>query len=301
MVQGFQANVALRASRHSRSMTFESARILLLMLTCGVAVAHSDPVYGVISSGDIASGNGPSTFPTQQWNFGHGVYQPVIGYTSPVLSASGSYTGGTSTVSGSATSWASSNGASLHGYATASLSGLCMTCAFTTENGGGFALQWTDTLLLGGLPIGTPIDLMFTDVLHSSTSISGNGTTELQSDGVLGSQEIDLFNDQGAANGVIARSVLVSTVSGASLHLTAALIGNLSVAATGDAESATIDASDTANAYIAILTPGASYTTASGLDYASPSAVPEPNLLWLEGIALTGLWLGTRRRFKGRS
>jgi hypothetical protein len=269
------------------------------MLTCGLAVAHGDPAYGVFSSGDIASGNGPSTFPLQRWIFGQGVYQPVTGYTSPVLSGSGSYTVGNSTVSGSAESWAYSNGAALHGYSTASLSGLCVTCDFGTVNGASFALQWTDTLLFGGLPIGTPIDLMFTDVLHSFTSISGNGTTELQSDGVLGRQEIDLDNEQGAGNGVVTQSVLVSTVSGASLDLTAAMIGILSVAATGDAESATIDASDTANVYIAVLTPGASYTTASGFDYTAPATVPEPSLLWLEVLALAGLWVGTRRRFTG--
>jgi len=101
----------------------------LTLVFCGASAAWASSTYGIISTGDVASGNGLSDFPTQTWNFSLGGNpDPVTIYTSPVLSASGSYVFGTSTVSGSAMSWAtmdnSNDGVNMHGYADATISGV---------------------------------------------------------------------------------------------------------------------------------------------------------------------------------
>jgi hypothetical protein len=276
--------------------------ILALALLCGIGGAHASPLYGVISNGVAASGNGPSTFPNQAWNFGqNGVYQLVTSYTSPVLSASGSYTVGADTVTGSATSWASSNGGSLHGFAAATLSGLCGNCSGITENGGVFGIEWTDTIYVSGLPNGTPVDLMLTDVLHISSSHSGNASISLFASLSMGNQSIQLLNNQGASDGLITQTSIVHTISGTELQLSSELTGSANVAAIGAVESATGDASDTALSYITVLTPGASYTSASGFDYAAPAGVPEPRSVWLLGASLIALLGSTHRRSMDRS
>jgi hypothetical protein len=53
----------------------------------------------------------------------------------------------------------------------------------------------------------------------------------------------------------------------------------------------------TANFYIDILTPGASYTSASGVNYlTAPTTVPIPAAVWLFGSGLLGLTGFARRK-----
>jgi hypothetical protein len=267
-------------------------------------VAYADPVFGLISTGAIGSGNGTILFPNQNWNFGLvngiGNYQMVTSYSSPIESATGSLSG-VNNVTESATAWASANNGVLHGYAAASVSGICATCPFAPAVGAGFFIQWIDTIFFADLPDGTPIDVMVTNALHSST-ILGGGQAELQSDLVLGSGEADLTNNQGAADGLITQSFIVHTFAGSSLRLASTLAGNAGGDDVNGGESAIVDASDTANAYITVLTPGASYTTASGASYATPSAVPEPKSIWVLMVAAFAMaWLGTRRRSANRT
>jgi len=297
MLQRSERTLAAPSTRRSSSPWQSYVKIFVLILACGSVQAHADLLYGVVSSGGITSSG--SEFPTQNWNVGP-LPLAVTSYTSPVLSGSASCGQCTGTATGSATAWASSDGGSLHGYVTASQSGICQNCVGGfVQDGGSFSIQWTDTIYVSGLPSGTPVDLMLTDSLHSSESFSaagvvyGPGVSQLESVLVLGGQELDLFDNQGAANGLVTQSVMVETVSGATLQLTGTLDGSVSAAGVA---SATVDASDTANSYITVLTPGASYTTASGISYPSPSAVPEPKSLWLMVTAFSGIWVGTRRR-----
>jgi len=259
-------------------------------------MANADTLFGVISSGDIASGNGNSTFPFQSWTFGQSGYQAVTDYTSPVLSASGSYTVGESTVNGGATAWASSDGGSLHAYVNGNLSGFCATCPSPTENGGRANIQWADTITISGLPAGTPVDIMLTNALNSDTSISGDGQTSIVSQLSWSGQELTLTNAQGADDGLITQSAIVSTVSGATFQFFSDLSLDVNAFATGDADSATGDASDTARTYITVLTPGASYTTASGATYDSAN-VPEPRSFLLVGVALAFCGAVRARRY----
>jgi hypothetical protein len=300
MFQRFERTLAVPTSRRSRSLWLDYVKIFLLILACVSVPARADLLYGVSSLGGITRGG--SEFPGQNWSVGQSLPLTVTSYTSPVLSASGSCALCGGTVSGSATAWASSNGGSLHGYATTAQSGICENCVGGTPGGGGsFYIQWVDTIYVTGLPNGTPVDLMLTDALHSSSNSSGFGAfTELESGLALGSQDIQLLNNQGAADGLITQSVIVETVSGATLQLAATLTGGAGASDDpgGAPSSATVDASDTANSYITVLTPGASFTTASGIDYSAPATVPEPNNLWLIVAAFGGIVAVTCRRLK---
>lgn len=266
-----------------------------LAVIYGTRRADADPLlYGITSSGYIASGNSSqTTFRSQAWNFGNGSYQLLTSYSSPFLSGSGSYAFGASTVSGAATAWAAANFGNLHGYASASLSGICETCPVATENGGNFGIQWLDTINIAGLPVGTPVDLLLTDVLHSSISGTVLSSSTVTSDLSLLNQSITLTNSAGAGNGVMTRSAVVHTSSGAVLQLSNALFGFASVSDLTSSQSAAVDASDTANAYITVLTPDANYTAASGASYAAPS-VPEPADAWLVAAGLVAMWFVAR-------
>ncbi len=97
----------------------------------------------------------------------------------------------------------------------------------------------------------------------------------------------------------------VDTKGGAGLQLTVLLDGVAGAGAMGLPNhgvgfgAAEVNASDTANTYITVLTPGTSYTAASGVNYAAPTAVPEPRSFWLLAALLT-IGVGVRCRCAGR-
>jgi hypothetical protein len=219
----------------------------------------------------------------------------VTSYTSPLVSDSGSYTVGNSTVTGSATSRASIDDGSSHGYATADISGQCQTCAFATENGGFYVMDWYDTISIAGLSPGTPVDLLLTVSLDSVVSSSGGGYASVTWLADLGSIQAEVINQNGSESG-LTDSVMIETTSGATLALLTSLQGSANVNNLVGSESATADASDTGILDISVLTPGAIYTTASGVTYNAPSAVPEPESIWLVLAAIAAICFRSRRR-----
>jgi hypothetical protein len=303
MPQEFRAELDVQRVRRGRSIQFEAVAFLLLL--AGGSTAHAAAIYGVESTVEVASGNGPATFPNQVVDFTDGGNPvPVTSYTSPVLNASGSYTFEGSTVSGSATSWAtiedSNNLLNMHGYSTAAISGVCEHCDFATENAGLFSVDFYDAITAGGLPSGTPESLLITATLNSSISAPSGQTYAYADFSVDSKGDANATNTGGASNGLISQSIVVQTTSGANLPFVASLYGiayvndNYPGNDLTESESATVDASDTANFYITVLTPGASYTTASGLSYTE--VAPEPASLGLAGGALLAFWAGMRTR-----
>lgn len=269
--------------------------ILMVAFVFGIGTSKASGVYGIISSGDISSANGESDYPTQNWNYSLGGNpEPVTSFTSPVLSGSGSFIFGGSTVSGSATSWATISNATIHGYAMSSISGICSTCGSETENTGTFDVSWYDTINVGGLPSGTPVDLLITVVLSSAVT-APSAQSYVSSSIDLGATQDQVMQAGGDSPGSVIQSKMVDTTSGANLALVASLNGFAEVVLNqASSETATVDASDTANFYINVITPGASYTSASGLIYAVTT--PEPSSLSLMAGALFAIWVGFQKR-----
>ena len=164
-------------------------------------------------------------------------------------------------------------------------------------------------MYVGGLPLGTPVQLLLTAELNSMTQYVGwdSGSASISAASTLGTSALTLQNSNGPhtspTNGTQTESVIVDTYSGQQLALGLTFNGQVNdqAAAFGAAFSALADASDTANDYIDVLTPGAKYTTASGINYESPpkAPAPEPTVLWLIPGELAGLALFVRHR-RGR-
>jgi hypothetical protein len=275
-------------------MTAKKIGQLVALVLVSYGMTYGAVLFGVVSVIENTSGGGLSTFPLDIVNFDNGG-EPVAvtSYTSPVLSDSGSYTFGSSTVSGSATAWATVNNGSLRGFASTTLSGFCLTCSPWTSNFSVFNPVWHDTIFISGLPNGTPVDLLLTSVMHS---VESGSTVDLISDVSLGDQFVTLQNIDGISNGTLTQSLIVHTVAGATLALVNYVYGTVNIGANSNFESGTVDASDTANAYIKVLTAGAGYTSASGVSYAAPSAVPEPANWLFTGIALMAICSARRHR-----
>jgi PEP-CTERM motif len=161
-------------------------------------------------------------------------------------------------------------------------------------------VTWVDntiTVVSSKLPPGTPVTLQVTNVLDGSMQLAGDITTT----GSI-NQESQLVNQDDEvgcfANGVSnyfhnsfqinTRQLYdVCTSVGSSLTL---LVG-VSIDLNGAQDwSASGNMSDTAGVYIDSLTPGATITSASGFNYASPTTgVPEPSTSWLFGLGLIGI------------
>ncbi|MSV29406.1 MAG: PEP-CTERM sorting domain-containing protein [Bryobacterales bacterium] len=153
--------------------------------------------------------------------------------------------------------------------------------------------RWKDTIHVfspgGILPDGTPITVSFS--LHLSdilTSITvGPGYTGSNAwaflDGLGAVNFLHVYDSFGSPPAAYTVSGTYNTTVGADL-----LIGaNLQANAGPQNADATADASNTGLFAMEILTPGASYTSASGTVYeTSLQAVPEPGSFALAGIAL---------------
>jgi hypothetical protein len=258
--------------------------------------------FGITSSGQAGVN---SIFPPQTWSTG-GLPLAVTIYNSPVLAISNLYTiGGSTFTEGAHASLTMANG-TLHAQADA-FGSATGDSSVQKENAGGsgsFSGIWMDTIFIIGLPMGTPVDLLVTNTLDSFTELSVTPDTSnfayvtsilSMNDLTVGfggkSSELDNSND--AADGMLSTSFIYHTLVGDSLQLQHQLLGAAEVGTLFQARSssATVDALNTSDAFISVLTPGASYTTASGVSYAAPSSVPEPAGLWLAGTALVAIGL----------
>jgi hypothetical protein len=272
----------------ARTRLLTSITIPLIALVSGMSAARADVMYGVSSQGYVAS----NIIPEQGWTYGLPNPAAVTSYTSPVQSASGSNPDGT--LVASATSWASAYDGSLHGYANGTITCNPGCVGFGFDSVAEYEVLWYDTLFVVGLPPGTPVELMVTTTLSSTVSGSGSSSAFAYSNATInGGYEVQVTNE-GADNGSTSQSMIIDTYAYAPLQLESELEGVASGETNGiGSYSATSDAADTANTYITILTPGATYTTASGVSY---SSVPEPRTFLLLAALLPAIWAGARRR-----
>ncbi len=270
-----------------RSEFLMGVTISLVLAACGAGVAHADAIYGVQSSGYLDFN---ALFPEQSWDTGSNPVA-VTTYASPVLYGTGSNP--TGTLFGAGTSSASASDGALHGFASDNF-----TCALGCFGDFGFTGEyqtfWYDTLFVVGLPPGTPVEVMLTTTLNSAITTSPESSALVYASATINGEYRVQVTNNGANNGSISQSMIIGTVAYAPLQLESELEGVASAVVNGNGSAyAVADASDTANTYITILTPGASYTTASGVSY---SAVPEPPTFLLLGGLLALIWIRTRCR-----
>ncbi|MGA3187634.1 MAG: hypothetical protein ABSF22_11060 [Bryobacteraceae bacterium] len=280
-----------------------------MLIVCSFETAHASPLFGIVSSGS----EGGTAIQQQTWNTGG--YLSLASYASPVLSGSGSFqVAGANTVTGtdSASAWFSADGdGGFHGYASsaASLNNAAINEGAQGDTAGSFTGIWTDTLYVVGLPAGTPVEIQLTNSLNSFASYSGGASANVsitEGASISGTRSAPVSstfsNYDGQtytpSNGLQTQTLVLQTFSGDILQLQVQLEGAATSGGVPQgllSASALADVSDTANAFITVLTPGASYTSASGVVY-SDSDVPEPGNLWLCSVAAFGIWLARRRR-----
>ncbi len=174
-----------------------------------------------------------------------------------------------------------------------------------------FSGEWVDTLTVGGLPLGTPVMIRVTSVLHADVGLmfAPSGTPGTHADALAtlrvlqGGNPFDLKNlDSSDSNPVTLQLTFNDFVFrvGSSFTFEQSLFLN----ATALASSLNTDvvaianASNTSNTFIDVLTQGATLSSASGAQYASPSAVPEPATFILVGCGLLvgGIFSRSRHR-----
>ncbi len=156
---------------------------------------------------------------------------------------------------------------------------------------GQYTGNWDDILTVTSttLEAGTPVNLLVALSVDTTTTCSGSGTvltTASFSGGGAG-----LSFQSAACNTTFNKSgtALISTAVGSSFEIEGEL--DLSAEAVNLPGSASVDPSS--GVFIDSETPGASYTTASGTNYETPTqSVPEPSLALLLAsglLALVGL------------
>jgi hypothetical protein len=259
--------------------------------------------YGISADGSVTS------TPCTQVFTAPGVPSCLPSTVATSATLSGSVAPGTIHIS--ATSDASTSGGPFTDYL-----GNTITPSFSGEGKTQLGLQWGDAITFSGLPVGTPISVVFSMALDGTLGAAS-------ADGSTGQTTADFFaylNNPVAALSTGGEAGYATpsgtdqigfpagsyTAAGTVYSgQTYALSGGVSLATRAFAQSpndpsasAYIDASNTVQNFIQVLTPGATFTSASGALYTQVTTTPEPATVQLtaSGLLLLGGVVKIRRR-----
>ena len=280
--------------------------LLALIATATIRFGLADPVpYGVgayafAQASDLA---GRTSFAVQGTASNTGEIIPgLLAYTQPNVSAETSFIDGLTYGGSSANAFGSVTLGKITAFAQAD--------SQTLEEGpvhlsgdigrGNFGGKFQDqiSIVSSTLPEFTPVVIVATLTLHSLESIACESADCLNASDALAYASLDVFGSQAQLSAALpnfpssqAPETLFEymfTFVGDTLDIH----GYLGVDATaqgvtdGSTAKAITDAVDTASFFIDVLTPGASYTTASGTAYFTPTPVPEASTVTLLGSVL---------------
>jgi hypothetical protein len=168
---------------------------------------------------------------------------------------------------------------------------ICQTDSSTADSS--LSARWFDTLVFGGEPLGTPeyftVTTQFLSTLSGATYPSGYGAAAVYSL-TLGHCDIQIQVNETTPPPSLdsVQTCVLEVLSGDTLRVDGEL--NMDAIGTtlyglGYSSSASISALDPAF-FLDPITPGATYTSASGVSYASVSPIPEPGGVFLIGFAM---------------
>ena len=260
---------------------------------------------GAVNSGDASTSNPFSVNLPNQTSYSSGVYSESGTY---IWAPSGLTASGSSDVDVTAIDGVLGGIADAQG----SFSETGTPVTFGTGSDSSGYIGWFDTFTVVSsiLAAGTPVTAQVTNLLHSIVSETGGNSpggadstaaaSYLQITGPDLSYNTDIINSYQDPQSLITDISQVTLIVGGTYQLEHQLV------VVADAEVSTenlsgtnlvavADAGTTSNSFIDILTPGATYTSASGANYQTP-AVPEPSTFFIAAGGFAALWLSVSRR-----
>lgn len=179
--------------------------------------------------------------------------------------------------------------------------------------------QWGDQITFGGLAPGTPISVVFAMALDGTLGIAGDNYPPHTQDANTAyirawlNNPVSTLTALGATGYAYTPGTMEAGFPAGTYTVTGTVYSGTTYGLSGGVElfaeavahspdspdvTAYVDAGNTVHSFIQVLTPGASFTSASGASYTPVTTTPEPGSLALVGTGLLGFVpvFGRKRR-----